>query len=184
MANFNVATLMLWRGEDPAEALSVAEVVLRWWRSSLKDLWNVVAVSTGVGEGQDVTCAGQPWSNSHYGYYMVAWHLLFALSGQEYDAPAQALRFAPALQPPYRLPVLVPRTTAQLTAEVLSARHGHIKGESARGTTSAMRYSLSVVAGAPLVLRFLSVGGSAAAGPWPRQLAAGETITFVSRPRP
>ncbi|KAL1521790.1 hypothetical protein AB1Y20_021443 [Prymnesium parvum] len=163
MANANVATLMLWRGTPPEEALAVAEVMLRWWRSGLNDLWNVVAVSTGVGEGQDVGCAGYPWANSHYGYYMVAWHLLFALSGQAWDAPAQALRFAPKMAVPFSLPILVPRTAGKLTAEL---------------TDGSVRYTLSIVAGSSLTLRSLRVRDSAPDGPWPRHLAPGDSITW------
>ena len=36
----------------------------------------------GLGYGAE----GMPYISSHYGYYMSSWHLLFALSGQAYDA--------------------------------------------------------------------------------------------------
>ena len=70
----------------------------------------VAAIATGVGEGQDPACAGQPWANSHYGYYMAGWHMLFAMAGQRYDATARSLELSPRYSPPYSLPVLVPRT--------------------------------------------------------------------------
>ena len=49
------------------QALSVAEDSYSWWRDGVKDLWNVAAIATGVGDGQDPACAGQPWANSHCG---------------------------------------------------------------------------------------------------------------------
>ena len=47
-------------------------------RDALADQWNVVAVYGGLGYGAE----GLPAANSHYGYHLVAWHLLFALTGQ------------------------------------------------------------------------------------------------------
>ena len=64
MANPDWATLALWRGFEPAQALAVARKTLDWWRVELKDMWNVVAVGGGI----NTTAAGQPLANSHYGY--------------------------------------------------------------------------------------------------------------------
>jgi hypothetical protein len=66
MANPDWATLAIWRGFDPNEALAVARKTLDWWRTELKDVWNVVAVGGGV----NTSTAGQPLANSHYGYHM------------------------------------------------------------------------------------------------------------------
>ena len=63
-------------------------------RDALADQWNVVAVYGGLGYGAE----GLPAANSHYGYHLVAWHLLFALTGQVYSARSRSLTFAPALR--------------------------------------------------------------------------------------
>mmetsp|Transcript_31906 Transcript_31906/g.67137 ORF Transcript_31906/g.67137 Transcript_31906/m.67137 type:complete len:982 (+) Transcript_31906:283-3228(+) len=109
MANPNWATLSIWRRGDVARALGVAAKTLDWWRSVQKDMWNVPAV-TAVGSGT----AGLPWANSHYGYHMTAWHIVFALSGQQFDAPTSALSFSPKLPPPFELPFMVPNTVGVL----------------------------------------------------------------------
>jgi protein-disulfide isomerase-like protein with CxxC motif len=57
------------------------------------DVEQVVAVGGGLEHGVE----GQPLANSHYGYHMVMWHTVLALSGQHYDAPSQALSFRPKL---------------------------------------------------------------------------------------
>ena len=54
----------------------MANQTLGWWRDGLRDMWNVAALHGGIGYHEE----GQPLANSHYGYHMVAWHLLFALS--------------------------------------------------------------------------------------------------------
>merc|ERR1712037_476820 len=75
MANPNWATLSIWRNGDPNKALAVADKSLNWWRSHLKDMWNVVAVGGGL-ESTDrggQPSEGQPMANSHYGYHMVMW---------------------------------------------------------------------------------------------------------------
>ena len=90
MANPNWASLSLRRGGPVDEAFAVVNKTFAWWRSSLKDMWNVVALHGGLGYGQE----GMPLANSHYGYHLVAWHLLFALTGQVYSARQRALAFA------------------------------------------------------------------------------------------
>jgi hypothetical protein len=54
-ANPDWATLSIWRGGDPLHALAVAEETLGWWRSELKDMWNVVAVGGAC-------CGGRLWA--------------------------------------------------------------------------------------------------------------------------
>ena len=153
----NWASLALRRGLEPPTALAVARKALDWWRVGLRDTWNIAALVGGVGYGAD----GLPHANSHYGYHLVAWHILFALSGQSYDAPTRALAFAPVLPAPYALPVLVPNTAAQLRARADGA------------------YELRVLAGAPLVLDALCVRGSAPRpGELPRTLAPGQSVAW------
>ena len=162
MANANWATLSLWRGGDVGEALAMANQTLGWWRSGLNDMWNVVALHGGLGYGLE----GQPLANSHYGYHLVIWHTLYALSGQHYSAPHAALSFAPRLEPPYELPVLVPGTAA-----VLTCKHA--------ADSSKPMYTLRVLAGKTLRLEKLSVGASAPApGILPIHLAQGEAISW------
>ena len=91
---------------------------------------------------------------------MVAWHLLFALSGQRYAAPDAALQLAPRLPPPYQLPILVPGTAARLACDAHTCR-------------------LTVVAGVPLRLATLSVHGvQPRVGVLPRTLARGDVIAW------
>ena len=156
MANPNWATLSLWRGGDVASALDVANTTLSWWRDGLKDMWNVVALHGGLGFGME----GQPLANSHYGYHLVAWHLLFALSGQRYSAPEAALSLAPRLSAPYELPVLVPGTAAKIACTERVCR-------------------LSVVSGLPLHLARLSVhGAQPPRAMLPRTVAAGQSVAW------
>ena len=119
MGNPNWATLSLWRDGGVKEALSVANTTLSWWRDGLKDMWNVVALHAGIGYGE----AGQPLANSHYGYHLVAWHMLYALSGQRYNAVNESLSLHPRQTPPYQLPILVPATAA-----VLLVHQWHTRG--------------------------------------------------------
>ena len=172
MANPNWGTLSLWRGGDVEEALAVVEKTYGWWRSSLNDLWNVVALHGGVGYGAE----GMPLANSHYGYHMVGWHLLFALSGQQYSRPDQTLTFRPrAGSEPFRLPVMVPNT-----AGVISRTAGL---RSAYGRALGDTYVLEVVAGEPLKLQALSVNGVAPpAGALPCTLASGQRIVWSAEP--
>jgi non-lysosomal glucosylceramidase len=160
MANPNWASLSLRRGGDVVRALGVANATLGYWRSHLNDMWNVVAVSGGLGYGAE----GMPMANSHYGYHLVAWHLLFAISGQLYDAPRRSLAFEPRLDAPFALPVLVPSTAARLACD------------GAGGIT------LTVVAGKPLRIDSLRVGDSTPPdGLLPARLAPGQSVSWVRR---
>ena len=160
MANPNLATAR-WRGVAVDDALDHARLTLDRWRLVLKDQWAVSGVTGGVGYGAE----GQPWITSHYGYYMSAWHILFALSGQRYDRGA--LSFAPRLTPPYVLPVLVPGTVATIEARVVA--------EGGRRRRRTLR-----VAGVPLALSALKVGDAAApTAALPAALAPGEAVEWV-----
>jgi non-lysosomal glucosylceramidase len=141
-----------------ADALQVAQTALgRWREAPLNDLWNVAGVVGGLGYGAE----GMPYITSHYGYYMSAWHLVFALSGQSFDAPSGSLAFAPKLSPPFSLPVLTPKTVASIAA------------------TADGRFTLRVRAGKPLRLSAVRVGEVAApAGVVPAVLGPGESITW------
>ena len=103
---------------------------------------------------------------------MVAWHTLFALSGQRFRAPSKSLTFWPKLSPPYELPVLVPRTVATLTASP-AMRSGSSTGRS-------VEYQLKVVAGVPLTLAELAVDGSSPPVGLPTKLGVGDRINWSS----
>ena len=160
MANAIGATLSIWRGGDVDEALGVLNTTFSWWRSSLNDLWNVVALHGGLGYGAE----GQPLANSHYGYHMVAWHVVFALSGQRYDAinplGSGNLTFAPKVPIPFELPVLVPGTVARLSG-------------------AASGYTLAILSGKPLRLAFVAVAGDShrPAG-LPKVLVPGDSVSW------
>lgn len=102
MASPNWAALMLHRGAAVDGSLSQPAKSLGLWRSQLNDLWNVAGVAGGI----DLPQFGLPWITSHYGYAMSSWHILFALSGQNATLPS--LTFAPRMEAPYSLPVLLP----------------------------------------------------------------------------
>lgn len=159
MGNANWATLAIAQGWPLEEAFEMHGKTLKWWRSVIKDMWNVVAVSGGLGYG----CEGQPLANSHYGYHMVAWHTLFALSGQvldNYNGVAN-LTFSPKMALPFDLPVLVPGTVARL---------------SGNATTG---YRLEVLAGRALSLAAVSVQGYAGRpASLPRLMQPGDTISW------
>uniref|UniRef100_A0A7S3W415 Glycosyl-hydrolase family 116 catalytic region domain-containing protein n=1 Tax=Emiliania huxleyi TaxID=2903 RepID=A0A7S3W415_EMIHU len=159
MANPNWASLSLRRGGDPHKALSVVNKTFGWVRDTLADQWNVVAVYGGLGYGAE----GLPAANSHYGYHLVAWHLLFALTGQVYSARSRSLTFAPALRGRFELPVLVPAVAATLS----------------RGSDGECTLAVAAAGSASLVLHTLSVDGVAPpAGVLPVKLALGQRVSW------
>jgi len=89
-----------------AYSMSQAEKVMRHWRETLNDLWNIHGLMFSTGLGYD----GLPWCTSHYGFHMVLWHIPFAVSGQDFSMVNQSLTFAPKVQQPLKLPVLIPKT--------------------------------------------------------------------------
>ena len=174
MPNANWASLALWRNATPGDALAVLNTTFSWWRSSLNDLWNVVALHGGLGYGLE----GIPLANSHYGYYMVAWHTLFALSGQRYRAPSKSLTFWPKLPPPYELPVLIPRTVATLSARPISVAPDGDRPKCA--SVIAIEHELKVVAGRGVALVELSVNGSSPSSGLPSTLAVGDSVRWTT----
>ena len=92
---------------------------------------------------------------------MTMWHVVGALSGQFYDAPAGTLRFAPRLSPPYNLPVLLPGSALTLSQQ---EEHGP--------------YVLRFEGGQPLIqLTTLSVNGHAMDAPRPLR-TLGDAMTW------
>ena len=72
------------------EALLQPQKSLGLWRNRLRDFWNICGLAQ----------EGQSWITSHYGFAMTAWHLPFALSGQNADFPKSSLTFNPKLTEP------------------------------------------------------------------------------------
>ena len=77
---------------------------LDFWRSSVSDLWNVAGIASARPDGDAF-----PSITSHYGFHMVFWHLPLAISGQQADLGAEnsSLTFAPKVQAPFSLPILL-----------------------------------------------------------------------------
>jgi hypothetical protein len=112
------STLAMREGLADAEAaMAVVLPYLDNTRIGLRNQWNWAGVqsteSTGVGE-HAAEMAGQPFCTAHYFFHLTVWHLPAAISGQTYSAVDAELGFAPALQPPYTLPVLVPGAVGTL----------------------------------------------------------------------
>jgi hypothetical protein len=51
----------------------------------INDQWNTAGIASDE---------GQPYITSHYGFHMVEWHLILALSGQQADLPKGTLSFS------------------------------------------------------------------------------------------
>ena len=78
------------------------------------DQWNVPGIIGGIGYGSD----GQSYVTSHYGFYMSSWHVVMGLSGQRANVTEKSLTFAPRLDPPYILPVILPAVWGYLQADI------------------------------------------------------------------
>jgi non-lysosomal glucosylceramidase len=101
MGSPNWASLNIHLGAYSVDgALEQPAKSLRNWRDGLKDLWNVAGIAD---KG-----TGLPSITSHYGYYMSAWHLPLAISGQQADLPGGSLSFSPKVASPYALPLFLP----------------------------------------------------------------------------
>lgn len=68
----------------------------------------------GLGYGAD----GLPHITSHYGYYMSAWHMVLALSGQYVDVNEKIVTFDPKLEPPFRLPFFIPSVWGYIQSDI------------------------------------------------------------------
>ena len=101
-------------------ALSVAEKSLDYWRSVLHDQWNIAGLLGGTSTSSN---SGLPYITSHYGFYMTAWHIVFALSGQTANMTEGSLTFAPKVPPPFMLPVMLPGVWGYLWAQVFAPKH-------------------------------------------------------------
>lgn len=109
MGSNDCAVLNIRLGKISIEdSLKQPEKSLGNWRSRLRDLWNIAGVADQN--------TGLPSVTSHYGYFMTAWHIPLALSGQQADLPNGVLAFVPRVTAPYALPVLLPGKVGLLSA--------------------------------------------------------------------
>lgn len=111
----HVADWMIWEGAAPNHAsLAIRNRVplpsalnnfknsATSWSQRVNDQWNTAGLKD---------TDGYPTITSHYGYHMVSWHIPLAISGQLADlstAANRSLTFAPAIAPPYTLPIMLP----------------------------------------------------------------------------
>jgi len=109
MGSPNWASLNIHLGYSVEDALKQPAKSLSNWRDNLKDLWNVAGIADEN--------TGLPKITSHYGYYMSAWHLPLAISGQQADLPKGALSFSPRVTPPYSLPILLPGVIGSIRSQ-------------------------------------------------------------------
>ena len=105
--------------QDPELGLLVAKKTMDNVRSNINDQWNVPGILGGIGYELD----GLPYFTSHYGFYMSAWHMVMALSGQKANMTAKSLVFEPKVGLPYVLPVILPGAWGQLEAMTDTPTH-------------------------------------------------------------
>ena len=108
--------------QDPDLALSVAQKALDNWRYVLNDQWNVAGLVGGYHTPEEGG-SGLPYMTSHYGFYMTAWHMVLALSGQVANMTQGSLTFEPKLSPPFTFPVMLPGVWGYVEGEVFSPKH-------------------------------------------------------------
>ena len=111
---------------------------------------------------------GQPWCTSHYGFHIVAWHIVYALTGQVWDGVAGVLTFAPAVAAPFELPALVPGAAGLLTASVSS--------DASASTT----YTLMVTVGTLHLTRLAVAGAAYPIGASGITLSSGQKVEWSS----
>eukprot|EP01050_Picozoa_sp_SAG11_P038327 SAG11_NODE_15585_length_573_cov_0.647679_1_plen_154_part_00 len=104
-------------------ALNFSEGTGTSYSQRLNDQWNVAGIKSND---------GYPFITSHYGYHMVAWHTLLALTGQFADLSSPTnttLTFRPKRQCDgkggYELPVLLPEALGVFTCARSGARRDY-----------------------------------------------------------
>ena len=102
-------------GANVTAALDPAMRQLENWRSRLRQLWNLAGLTSPTGAVENESA--QPYCTSHYGFALVAYWLLPALSGQQTDLVAGTLSFAPAYACPFKLPALAAGVTGTISCD-------------------------------------------------------------------
>jgi non-lysosomal glucosylceramidase len=119
------ATLNIHTGMDPTTALEQPKKSLGLWNRVINDQWNTAGIASPE---------GQPWITSHYGFFMVEWHLILALSGQQANLPAGVLGFnftdttLETASYPVLLPGVLGTISASPTMRNLTISFGSIQG--------------------------------------------------------
>eukprot|EP00731_Ephydatia_muelleri_P017942 Em0010g1040a len=167
MANPDWAVLALNLQEDPELALSVAQKALDYWRSVVNDQWNVAGLIGGYHTPEDGG-SGQPYMTSHYGFFMTAWHIVFALSGQNANMTEGSLTFAPKVSPPFLLPVMLPGVWGYLEAQEFAPK---------RPDAGYVQYTLGLNFGS-VTLKQLNISGCANPIVEPLTLRADELVKW------
>lgn len=92
-----------------ATALEPARKAIVNQISRINDAWNIAGIVTSGdwSTNGDESANGQSYITSHYGFLLVDYYLLPALTGQHTNLPAGALTFDPVFPAPYTLPVLL-----------------------------------------------------------------------------
>lgn len=105
-----------------AAALDPARRSLENYRSRLNDIWNPAGLtSTNDWDPTNENINGQSYITSHYGFLLVDYYLLPALTGQVTDIPNGVLTFEPAYPCPYTLPVLLQGTEGLLSCSATNS---------------------------------------------------------------
>ena len=153
--------------QDPELALSVAQKALDYWRSVVNDQWNVAGLIGGYHTPEDGG-SGQPYMTSHYGFFMTAWHIVFALSGQNANMTEGSLTFAPKVSPPFLLPVMLPGVWGYLEAQEFAPK---------RPDAGYVQYTLGLNFGS-VTLKQLNISGCANPIVEPLTLRADELVKW------
>ena len=91
--------------------LAPTEAQLCNCRDRLRDLWNIVGITSPGEWGSDPRIQGMPFVTSHYGFVMTDYYLITVLSGQLTNIPQGSLTFSPVYPCPFNLPLLLANTT-------------------------------------------------------------------------
>lgn len=116
LALLNTSSSPVQRGNVTA-ALEVAGRTLINYRSRLNNLWDWAALSSTDDAWGSEMMQGMPYDQSHYGFIMVDYFLVPALSGQQTDIPGGRLSFAPVYPCPFNLPALLADTTGTISCD-------------------------------------------------------------------
>jgi hypothetical protein len=149
----NHATLALRTGESPTTALANFKKSTTSWIERVNDQWNTAGIKDSD---------GYPTVTSHYGFHMVSWHVPLAMSGQLADLTSptnRSLTFAPRLQPPFSLPIMLPGVLGTV------------------GSSVAGKYTVCLTVG-EIELDLLSVDGNKAPGSPVRLVANKECVDW------
>ena len=108
-------------GGNLTAALEPSQRSLENWRSRLHDLWNLAGLTSTDSPANEAD-RGMPYVTSHYGYLLVDYFTLPALSGQVTDVAHGKLTFAPVVACPFNLPALLAGVTGTVSCDAISGK--------------------------------------------------------------